>query len=94
MGQKSISTRTRKTSRKTRRDEPEAPDFLSASALKLIDQAMALLKEGVLAGAKQGNKGRQTIKKKAVSLVNTTAQHLTKALNEGSRAISKNIQKL
>lgn len=71
-----------------------APDALSKATFKLIDEAAEILKDGILAGAKQGAKGRQLLKKKAFSLVNTATRRLNKAIHEGSSTLRKGLKKL
>ncbi len=83
---------TKRASKRTR--EKSNADAFSHSALKLIDQAASLLKQGVKVGAKQGASVHQEVKKKALSLVNAATRHLNKAIERGSGSIRKGLRKL
>lgn len=78
----------RKASRKNR------SAALTQRALKLIDQAAALMKIGVIAGAKQGAKTRVVVKKKAYVLAAAAVRQLNRAVLKGGKVIRKSIKKL
>ena len=84
-------TKTAKTSRKSKGHEREP---LVQSAVKLIDQAASLLKEGVIASAGKTAKSRHAMKVKASSLVNQASDKLTDAIRDGSTALRKGLTKL
>ena len=63
-------------------------------ALKLIDQAASLMKSGVIAGAKQGAKGKAVLKRRAYSLAEIAVRQLHTAVRKGGKAIRKGIKKL
>jgi len=67
---------------------------LTQRALKLIDQAAALMKVGVIAGAKQGAKTKVVAKKKAYSLADAAIRQLNRAVLKGGKVIRKGIKKL
>ena len=67
---------------------------LTQRALKLIDQAAALMKVGVIVGAKQGAKTKVIAKKKAYSLADAAIKQLNRAVLKGGKVIRKSIKKL
>ena len=67
---------------------------LVQSAIKLIDQAAGLLKEGVVTGADKTAAARHAMKVKASSLVNQASDKLTDAIRDGSTALRKGLTKL
>jgi gamma-glutamyl phosphate reductase len=69
-------------------------DPLVQSALKLIDQAATLLKDGVITSAGKTAKARYAMKVKASSLVNRASDKLTDAIQEGAATLRKGLKKL
>ena len=69
-------------------------DELTKRALKLIDQAAVLMKAGVIAGAKQGAKGRVAFKRKAYSLAGAAIRQLHTAVRKGGKVIRKGIKRI
>jgi hypothetical protein len=88
-----IMTKRAKKSRKSG-GSGQGGDPLVRSAVKLIDQAAALLKRGVIAGAHHSAGARHTIKVKASSLVGQAADKLQVAIDEGASALRKGLKKL
>ena len=85
-----------KTAKKSGKAKSSAgsKDPLVQSAVKLIDQAAALLKDGVIAGAGSTAKARHAVKVKASSLVNQASIKLTDAIEEGATALRKGLRNL
>ena len=83
-----------KKSGKAKSPAAGSKDPLVQSALKLIDQAATLLKDGVIAGAGQTAKARHAMKVKASSLVNQASVKLTDAIEEGTSALRKGLKNL
>lgn len=69
-------------------------DPLVQSAIKLIDRAAALLKDGVVASAGRTAKTRHAVKVKASSLVSQASVKLTDAIEEGTAALRKGLRHL
>ncbi len=67
---------------------------LSKSALKLIDQAAALLKEGVVVASKEGIKSKKVLKRKASTWVDIAVKRLNSGIAQGSELIRKGLKKL
>ena len=88
MAKKRKASRKRKSSRKSK------GVALTQRALKLIDQAAALMKVGVIAGAKQGAKTKVVAKKKAYVLADAAIRQLNRAVLKGGKVIRKGIKKL
>ena len=87
-----MAKQRKKKSRKT--SKSNSSTVLTRKALKLIDQAAALMKSGVIVGAKQGAKGKATLKRKAYSLADIAVRQLHAAVRKGGKAIRKGIKKL
>ena len=87
-----MAKKKRKASRKSSRKNRSIA--LTQKALKLIDQAAALMKVGVIAGAKQGAKTKVIAKKKAYSLADIAIKQLNRAVLKGGKVIRKGIKKL
>lgn len=67
---------------------------ISNSAARLIDQAAALIKEGLSIGVREGQKGRQMIKDEAFDVINTATKNLNQVVNVGAEYIKKGIKKI
>jgi len=67
---------------------------LASSALKLVDQAAALLRQGIRSGANTSEKARLETKQRAHSLLTKASSSLSDALQEGSSTLHKIIGKL
>jgi len=85
-----MAKKKRKASRKSSRSSAA----LTQQALKLIDKAAALMKTGVIAGAKQGAKTKVIAKKKAYTLADAAIRQLNRAVLKGGKVIRKGIKKL
>lgn len=77
-----------------KRTASASKDPLVQSAVKLIDQAAALLKDGVITGAGKTAATRHAMKVKASSLVNQASDKLTEAIQHGASALRKGLTKL
>lgn len=62
--------------------------------LKFIDEASEILKDGIVAGARESAKGRNAIKQKALSVVDIASKRLNAALDEGSDLLRKSLRKI
>lgn len=84
------------TKRSVKAKNPAAgsKDPLVQSAVKLIDQAATLLKDGVTASAGKTAKARHAMKVKASLLVNQASVKLTNAIDEGAAALRKGLKNL
>ena len=69
-------------------------DPLVQSAVKLIDQAATLLKDGVIVGAGKSAEARHAIKVKASALVTQASGKLTDAIQQGADVLNKRLRKL
>lgn len=85
------ATKAKKTSSK-----PAGPreQKLASSALKLVDEAAALLRRGITTGADISEKNRLEAKKRAHNLLNKATSSLSSLLESGSSVISKAISKI
>lgn len=83
-----------KKSSKSKRPTADNKDPLVQSAVRLIDQAASLLKEGVITSAGKTAKARHAMKVKASLLVNQASDKLTDAIQEGAAAFRKGLKKL
>jgi hypothetical protein len=87
-------TKAAKVSRKSKNRGGDKRDPLVQSAVKLIDKAASLLKEGVITGADKTAEARHAMKLKASSLVNKASVQLQDAIKEGATALRKGLKKL
>ncbi len=83
-----------KKSSTTKHTASASKDPLVQSAVKLIDQAAALLKDGVVTGAGKTASVRHAAKVKASALVSQASDKLTEAIQQGATAIRKGLTKL
>lgn len=83
-----------KKSSKSKRPATGNKDPLVQSAVRLIDQAASLLKEGVITSAGKTAQARHAMKVKASLLVNQASDKLTDAIQEGAAAFRKGLKKL
>lgn len=67
---------------------------LASSALKLVDQAAAILRQGIRTSADTSEKARLETKQKAHSLLTKASSSLADALQGGSSTLHKIIGKL
>jgi hypothetical protein len=85
----------KKSKRSTKtKSKPQPQDAFAKAALKFIDQAAGLLKEGVIAGSSKSAKARKVLSKKALSLVSVATERLSTAVQEGSATLRKKLNKL
>ncbi len=87
-------TKAATSSRKSKGRGDQKRDPLVQSAVKLIDKAASLLKEGVITGADKTAGARHAMKLKASSLVNKASAQLQEAIAEGATALRKGLKKL
>ncbi len=69
-------------------------DTMSKQALKLVDEAATILRQGIKTSQKTTSKARETAHKKAHALLGKATQHLDDALKSGSSFFRKAINKL
>jgi len=67
---------------------------LAEQALKLVDEAAALLRGGIRTGAAETAKSRIAAKKKATTLLEKATHSLTKAIENSTSTLSSVISKL
>ena len=67
---------------------------LAEQALKLVDEASSILRNGIREGAATTAKSRIAAKKKAHDLLGKASLQLTKALDESTSALQKIIEKI
>jgi gamma-glutamyl phosphate reductase len=79
---------------KAQRPAAGSNDPLVQSAIKLIDQAASLLKDGVITSAGKTVKARHAVKVKASALVNQASAKLTDAIEQGATALRKGLKNL
>lgn len=91
MAKKTAHKKTKKSSAKK---SYKTSDALSKSALKLIDQAAVLLKQGVVVASKEGIKSRKILKRKASTWIDIALKRLNSGIAQGSEMIRKGIKKL
>lgn len=87
---------TRKKPASVKHSKPAGPreQKLASSALKLVDQAAALLRQGIRTSANTSEKARLEAKQRAHTLLTKASSSLSDALNEGSSTLHKLIGKL
>ncbi len=86
--------KTRKNAPRTQRSAAPPTDKLAANALKFIDQAAELLREGVITGASQSSLVRHAARKKAHNLIEKAHSSLGEALDTGTSALQKMLGKI
>lgn len=69
-------------------------DKLTSNALKFIDQAANLLREGILTGASESTRVRHTARKRAHALIEKAHTSLGEALDAGTSALQKVVGKM
>jgi hypothetical protein len=93
----------KKTTTKSKKDTVSTADTkipagrehkLAEQALKLVDQAASVLREGIRTGASTTAKSRIAAKKKANSLLDKASSNLSKAIHHGSDSLQKLIGKI
>lgn len=67
---------------------------LAEQALKFVDEASSILRDGIRGGAASTAKSRIAAKKKAHDLLGKASGHLTKALEESTSVLQKLIGKI
>jgi hypothetical protein len=67
---------------------------LAEQALKLVDQAASVLRDGIRVSASTTAKSRVAAKKKANSLLDKASSALTKAIHHGNDSIQKIVDKI
>jgi hypothetical protein len=87
-------TKAAKRNHKSKSHGGHKQDPLVQSAVKLIDKAASLLKEGVVTGADKTAGARHAMKLKASSLVHKASLQLQDAIEEGAAALRKGLKKL
>ncbi len=89
-----MAKKKRKASRKRKSSRKHRSVALTQQALKLIDRAAALMKIGVIEGARQGAKTKVVVKKKAYVLADAAIKQLNRAVLKSGKVIRKSIKKL
>lgn len=89
----------RKTTGKRTTARPSRPagpreDKLASGALRLVDEAAALLRKGIRTGAETSEKTRTDTRKKAHNLLTRASSSLGQLLSEGTSTLHKVINKL
>ena len=67
---------------------------MTQSALKLVDEAAALLRKGISTGSDTGEKASREARKKAHSLLSLASSSLSDALDESASLLRKVTGKL
>jgi hypothetical protein len=67
---------------------------LAEQALKFVDQAASVLREGIRTGASTTAKNRIAAKKKANDLLDKASSNLTKAIHHGNDSLQKLLGKI
>ncbi len=73
---------------------PRSHSTSEANALKLVDEAAALLRKGISTGASTTDKARLEAKKKAHTLLNKASSSLSGILDESTSVLRKVINKI
>lgn len=86
----------KKTGKKaTKKTTPVSREHsVTQSALKLVDEAAALLRKGISTGSDSSEKARLAAKKKAHTLLNKASSSLSDVLDEGASVLRKVINKI
>ena len=87
-------TKAAKRNQKSKSHGDHKRDPLVLSAVKLIDKAASLLKEGVITGADKTAGARHAMKLKASTLVKKASVQLQEAIEGGATALRKGLKKL
>lgn len=84
------------TTSKAKNTKPVGPreQKLASTALKLVDEAAALLRKGIRESANTSEKTRLATKQKAHNLLTKATGSLSDALSEGASALHKVIGRL
>jgi ElaB/YqjD/DUF883 family membrane-anchored ribosome-binding protein len=84
-----------KSAPSTSKPAPKAKEHsVTASALKLVDEAAALLRKGISTGADSSEKARLEARKKAHSLLNKASSSLSDVLDGSASVLRKVINKI
>jgi len=83
-----------KTAKKASRPAGPREHAVASSALKLVDQAAALLRRGIKTSADTTEKSRLEAKKRAHNLLSQATSSLSGILGSGADALHKAISKL
>ncbi len=95
-----MASTKKKTAKKTVRKpakttKPVSHDHsVTHSALKLVDEAAALLRKGISTGSDSTEKARLAARKKANSLLSQASRSLSDVLDESASVIRKVINKI
>jgi hypothetical protein len=71
-----------------------AADHLAGRALKLVDEAAALLRSGIRQGAKTTAHSREVAKQKAHRLLGQASTSLSQAIEDGASSLQRILKKL
>jgi len=100
---KSAKPAPKKTTTKSKKDNVSTADTkipggrehkLAEQALKLVDQAASVLRDGIRTGASTTAKSRIAAKKKANSLLEKASTNLTKAIHGSTNTLQNLIGKI
>lgn len=89
-----VSKSTKKPASKKPTAKVSKEDKIAAEALKLVDEAAALLRSGIRSGAKNTAEARASAAKKAHGLLTKATGGLSSALSGTSSALHKVIKKI
>jgi len=89
----SRKSKTRPLPAKATKSKP-ATDHLADQALKLVDEAAALLRSGIRQGAKTTAHSRAAAKKKAHRLLDQASTSLSQAIEGGASSLQRILKKL
>lgn len=88
-------SKAKKAPAKSKKASPQhVEDVLTKEALKLVDEAAGLLRQGIKTSQKTTSKAREAAHKKAHTLLGKATRHLDDALKNSSSFLRKAINKL
>jgi hypothetical protein len=90
----SKSTKKPASAKPTAKSSPSKEDKVAADALKLVDEAAALLRSGIRTGSKNTSQARAAAAKKAHTLLTKATGGLSSVLSGTTSALHKAIKKL
>lgn len=93
---KSASSKSKTKPRPAKKSTPAKPvaDSMAEQALKFVDEAAALLRHGIREGAKTTAQSRAVAKKKAHRLLGQASSSLSQAIEGGTSALQKILNKM
>ena len=89
------ATKKKPAKKRTKKPSPATREHsVTASALKLVDEAAELLRKGISTGSDSSEKARLAAKKKAHTLLGKASSSLSDVLDEGASVLRKVINKI